>query len=185
MKMNRISLTAIALIFALGLLGASPLTISSIQMEGRMPIAETFRVLQSEDALNFNLVESRNSTVKIGSYTITSNDSSSQFHLFISPGADGKQDRFAFVLDSGFTAEPGQLSTLPITVRIVSDTAGAVSVAGADSVDKNLGVRGVYSNNQDVLYESGEILAEIPDFNPDIFASGWYSAAIQLRIQVI
>lgn len=164
---------------------AYPLSFTTMQLQGRMPITEIFRVEQSDEALNFNLADSRNSTVRVGSYTITSNDITSQFHLFINPGEDGKQRQFAFTLDPGFPLEPGQKSMLPISVRVVSNTPGAVSVFGDEKVDKSLGVRGVYTGNNDVLFESGDILADIPDFDPNVFASGWYSAAIQLRIQVI
>ncbi|HKL59762.1 MAG TPA: hypothetical protein VJ863_07685 [Sphaerochaeta sp.] len=185
MKKKHILMATLLLMLGIGSLSAYPLSFTTMQLQGRMPISEIFRVEQSEEALNFNLAESRNSTVRVGSYTITSNDVTSQFHLFINPGEDGKQDQFAFTLDPGFSPEPGQQSMLPISVRVVSNTAGAVSVSGADKVDKSLGVRGVYAGNSDVLFESGDILADIPDFNPDVFATGWYSAAIQLRIQVI
>lgn len=185
MKKKTFSMATLLLMLGGSLLFAYPLSFTSMQLQGRMPVTEIFRVEQYNEALNFNLVESRNSTVPVGSYTITSNDITSQFHLFINPGEDGKQDQFAFVLDPGFTPEAGQLSRLPISVRVVSSTIGAVSVFGADKVDKSLGVRGVYTGNNDILYETGEILAVIPDFNPDVFATGWYSAAIQLRIQVI
>ncbi len=178
-------MATLLLMLGVSVLFAYPLSFSTMQLQGNMPISEIFRVEQYEDALNFNLVDSRNSTVRVGSYTITSNDITSEFHLFINPGEDGKAEQFAFVLDPGFTPESGQQSRLPITVRVVSNTAGAVSVSGAVKVDKSLGVRGVYTGNNDVLYESGEILADIPDFDPDIFATGWYSAAIQLQIKVI
>ncbi len=185
MKKKHMSMATLLLMLGVSSLFAYPLSFTTMQLQGRMPITEIFRVEQSDEALNFNLADSRNSTVRVGSYTITSNDVTSQFHLFINPGEDGKQDQFAFVLDPGFTPEPGQQSVLPISVRVVSNTAGAVSVSGVTKVDKSLGVRGVYTGNDDVLFESGDILADIPDFNPDIFATGWYSAAIQLRIQVI
>ncbi|HKM07950.1 MAG TPA: hypothetical protein VJ869_13290 [Sphaerochaeta sp.] len=185
MKKKKLIMTTLALLLGVCFLFAYPLSFTTMQLQGLMPITEVFRVEQSEDALNFNLVDSRNSTVRVGSYTITSNDISSQFHLFINPGEDGKQSQFAFVLDPGFKPEPGQQSSLPITVRVVSNTTGAVSVSGASHVDKSLGVRGSYISNNEILYENGDILAEIPDFNPDMFATGWYSAAIQLSIQVI
>ena len=179
------SMATLLLMLGVSFLFAYPLSFTTMQLQGRMPITEIFRVEQYDEALNFNLAESSGSVISVGSYTITSNDITSQFHLFISPGEDGKQDQFAFVLDPGFTPEPGQQSRLPIVVRVTSNTVGAVSVSGADKVDKSLGVRGTYTGNNDILFESGEILAEIPDFNPDMFATGWYSAAIQLRIQVI
>ncbi len=185
MKKKNLLVATLLLMVGISGLFAYPLSFTTMQLQGRMPVTEIFRVEQSEDALNFNLVDSRNSTVKVGSYMITSNDSTSQFHLFINPGEDGKQEQFAFTLDPGFPKEPGQQSMLPISVRVVSNTPGAVSVFGAEKVDKSLGVRGVYTGNDDVLYENGDILADIPDFNPDIFATGWYSAAIQLSIQVI
>lgn len=178
-------MTTLLLMLGVGLVFATPLSFTTMQLQGRMPITEIFRVEQSDEALNFNLVDSRNTTVRVGSYTITSNDSTSQFHLYINPGEDGKQEQFAFTLDSGFTPAPGQQTQLPITVRVVSSTSGAVSVSGADKVEKTLGVRGIYAGNDDILFESGDILAEIPDFDPDLFATGWYSAAIQLQIQVL
>ena len=185
MKKKNILMATLLLMLGVSSLSAYPLSFTTMQLQGRMPISEIFRVEQSPEALDFNLAESRNSTVRVGSYSIISNDITSQFHLFINPGEDGKQGQFAFILDPGFKPEPGQQSRLPISVRVVSNTAGAVSVFGAEKVDKKLGVRGVFTGNDDILFESGDILADIPDFNPDVFATGWYSAAIQLRIQVI
>ncbi len=185
MRKKTMIMTTLLLMLGASALFASPLSFTTIQLQGLMPISEIFRVEQYDEALNFNLADSRNSIVRVGSYSITSNDIASQFHLFINPGEDGNDDQFAFVLDPGYTPEPGQQSRLPIIVRVTSNTAGAVSVSGADKVDKALGVRGVYAGNNDILFESGEILAEIPDFDPDVFATGWYSAAIQLQIQVI
>lgn len=184
MKKKNLLTATLLLMLGASFVLASPLSFSTVQLQGQMPITEIFRVEQNDEALNFNLADSRNSTVRVGSYRITSNDTTSQFHLYINPGEDGKQEQFAFILDPGFTPEPGQESKLPISVRVVSNTAGAVSVSGADKVDKSLGVRGVYTGNNDVLFESGDILADIPDFDPDVFATGLYSAAIQLRIQV-
>jgi len=80
---------------------------------------------------------------------------------------------------------PGQRSMLPFRVRVTSDTARAVSVEGSEAMQKDLGVLGVYGNNDSIVYETGFILAEIPDFDPDLFAIGWYSAAIQLSVEVI
>lgn len=185
MKKKNILMATLLLMLGTSFLYASPLSFTTMQLQGRMPITEIFRVVQSAESLDFNLADSRNSTVRVGSYMITSNNSNSQFHLFISPGEDGKQSQFAFVLDPGFSPEPGQQTILPISVRVVGNTTGSVSVSGVEKVDKSLGVRGSYSGNNDVLFETGEILADIPDFNPDLFATGWYSAAIQLRIQVI
>ena len=166
-------------------ISASPLPFSRMQVLGVMPITEMFKVDQNQEALSFNLAESRNSIMQVGSYTLISNNNTSQFRLIIRPGENGNQREFAFTLDQGEPLLPGQLSTLPFKVRVTSDTARAVSVEGTEAMQKNLGVRGVYGNNDAVLYETGYILAEIPDFDPDLFATGWYSAAIQLSVEVI
>ena len=89
------------------------------------------------------------------------------------------------MLDEDEPLLPGQLSELPFSVRVTSDVSRAVSVAGSEAMEKDLGVRGVYANNNNILYETGSILAEIPDFDPDQYATGWYSAAIQLSIEVL
>ena len=164
---------------------SSPLSFSSIELRGEMPVTEVFQVEQNEDALNFNLAESRNSIVRVGSYTLTSNNNIAQFHLYINPGEDGNQEQFAFSLDSSEPNSQGKITSLPISVRVTTNTTGAVSVAGEKAMDKSLGVRGVYVGNGNVLYETGDILAEIPDFDPELYASGWYSAAIQLSIEVL
>lgn len=164
---------------------ASPLPFSRMDVRGIMPVTEVFRVDQNVEALSFNLAESRNSTMQVGSYTLISNNSTSQFRLIIRPGEHGEQREFAFLLDQGEPLLDGQLSSLPFTVRVTSDTSRAVSVSGTEAMQKNLGVRGVYGNNDAVLYETGYILAEIPDFDPDLYATGWYSAAIQLSVEVI
>jgi len=166
-------------------LPATPLPFTNVRVEGRMPITEIFRVEQNDAALDFNLSASRNSIIRVGSYTLISNNSISKFRLAIRPGEDGNQERFAFVLDEGEPLPQGQESVIPFTVHVSSNIARAVSVAGQQAMEKDLGVRGVYGNNDAILYETGDILAEIPDFNPDLYATGWYSAAIQLSIEVI
>ncbi|WP_240622848.1 hypothetical protein [Sphaerochaeta halotolerans] len=166
-------------------LSATPLPFTNVRVEGRMPITEIFRVEQNDAALDFNLSASRNSIIRVGSYTLISNNSISKFRLAIRPGEDGNQERFAFVLDEGEPLPQGQESVIPFTVHVSSNIARAVSVAGQQAMEKDLGVRGVYGNNDTILYETGDILAEIPDFNPDLYATGWYSAAIQLSIEVI
>lgn len=92
------------------------------------------------------------------------------------------------MLDEGGEPLPpqGQESEIPFTVRVSSNISRAVNVAGQQAMEKDLGVRGAYGNNDSILYETGgDILAEIPDFDPDLYATGWYSAAIQLSIEVI
>lgn len=164
---------------------ASPLPFSRMDVRGVMPVTELFRVEQNEQALSFNLAESRNSLLQVGSYTLISNNNTSQFKLHIRPGEHGDLREFAFFLDQGETLLPGQRSMLPFRVRVTSDTARAVSVEGSEAMQKDLGVLGVYGNNDSIVFESGFILAEIPDFDPDLFAIGWYSAAIQLSVEVI
>ncbi len=184
-EVQRIFLTIAALVFMVSSLYASPLPFTNIEVRGQMPVQEIFRVQQNQAALNFNLAESRNSIVQVGSYTLVSNNSNSQFRMAIRPGEFGDQDQFAFVLDEDEPLLAGQLSVIPFTVRVASDLSQAVSVVGSQAMQKDLGVRGVYSNNEAILYETGEILAEIPDFDPDLYATGWYSAAIQLSIEVL
>ncbi len=150
-----------------------------------MPITEIFRVEQNDAALDFNLSASRNSIIRVGTYTLVSNNTISKFRLSIRPGEDGNQERFAFMLDEGEPLPQGQESEIPFTVRVSSNISRAVNVAGQQAMEKDLGVRGAYGNNDSILYETGDILAEIPDFDPDLYATGWYSAAIQLSIEVI
>ncbi|MDD3903624.1 MAG: hypothetical protein PHO09_08110 [Sphaerochaeta sp.] len=185
MRTLRMSLSVLFIALGLAGLSASPLSFSTIELRGEMPVTEVFRVDQNEEALNFNLAESRNSIVRVGSYTLTSNNAIGQFHLYINPGEDGSQEQFAFALDDNEAGGSGKMTTIPISVRVTTNTSGAVSVKGETAMDKSLGVRGVYAGNSNVLYETGDILAEIPDFDPDLYASGWYSAAIQLSIQVL
>ncbi len=166
-------------------LSAAPLPFTNVKVEGRMPITEIFRVEQNDAALDFNLSASRNSIIRVGSYTLVSNNTISKFRLAIRPGEDGNQERFAFLLDEGEPLPQGQESKIPFTVRVSSNISRAVSVAGQQAMEKDLGVRGSYGNNDAILYETGDILAEIPDFNPDNYATGWYSSAIQLSIEVI
>ncbi|MDX9914270.1 MAG: hypothetical protein RBS49_00145 [Sphaerochaeta sp.] len=179
--------TLLLLFIALSGLAAavSTLPFNQIRVVGQMPITEIFRVDQNEQALDFNLVESRNSIVQVGSYTLISNNVSGQFKLTIKPGELGDLDQFIFSLDQGEPLIDGQLSELPFSIRVTSETSRTSSVGGSRAMVKDLGVRGGYSNNSAILYESGEILAEIPDFNPDRYATGRYSAALQLSIEVL
>lgn len=171
--------------FGVSALFASPLSLTNIEVRGQMPVQEIFRVEQNQNALNFNLADSRNSIVQVGSYTLVSNNAISQFRMAIRPGEFGDQDQFAFMLDQNEPLLDDQLSVIPFSVRVTSDISRAVSVSGSQSMQKDLGVRGVYANNETILYETGQILAEIPDFDPDLYATGWYSAAIQLSIEVL
>lgn len=171
--------------FGVSTLFASPLSLTNIEVRGQMPVQEIFRVEQNQNALNFNLADSRNSIVQVGSYTLVSNNAISQFRMAIRPGEFGDQDQFAFMLDQNEPLLDGQLSVIPFSVRVTSDISRAMSISGSQSMQKDLGVRGVYANNETILYETGEILAEIPDFDPDLYATGWYSAAIQLSIEVL
>lgn len=162
-----------------------PLPFTRIEVYGHLPITEVFRVEQNAQVLDFNLVESRNSIVHVGSYTLISNNTSSHFTLTIKPGEDGTQDQFAFSYERGQPLLEGQLSELPFAIRVTSETSRGTSVGGSRMMAKELGVRGGFQDNGAILYESGEILAEIPDFNPDLYATGRYSAALQLSIEVI
>jgi hypothetical protein len=188
MKRNTRRHLLFALILLMGLSSVSalsPLPFTQIEVRGQMPITEVFRVDQNEQALNFNLVDSRNSIVQVGSYTLISNNASSQFKLTITPGEGGDKEEFTFELEENEPLLPGQLSELSFTVRVASDTSRGTSIGGARAMEKELGVRGGWSNNSAILYESGEILAEIPDFNPDLYATGKYSAALQLKIEAL
>lgn len=182
----RILLTLLmSLSLGLSSLCAAILPFSKIEMQGQMPVQEIFRVDQNPAALNFNLVESRNSLVQVGSYVLISNNAVSQFRMVIKPGEKGDAEQFAFVLDDEKNLQPGQLTIIPFTVMVTSDVSKAINVAGSHAMSKDLGVRGAIADNDAILYETGDILAQIPDFNPDLYATGWYSAAIQLSIEVI
>lgn len=177
--------TSLLLLCALLPLAAAtpPLPFNRIEVYGNMPRTEIFRVEQNYQALDFNLVDSRNSIVHVGSYTLISNNTASHFTLTIRPGEDGKQEQFAFSYEQGQPLREGQLSELPFAIRVTSDTSRGTSASGSQMMAKELGVRGGLQNNSAILYESGEILAEIPDFNPDRYATGRYSAAMQLSIE--
>lgn len=184
---KRVVTTTLLLTVVLVALAASmsPLPFTRVEVRGQMPITEIFRVDQNEEALDFNLVESRNSIVQVGSYTLISNSATGQFTLTIRPGELGTLDHFVFALDQGEPRIEGQLSELPFAIRVTSESNRNPAVGGSRAMVKDLGVRGGYFGNSAILYESGQILAEIPDFNPDRYATGRYSAALQLAIEVL
>ncbi len=175
---KRVVTTTLLLTVVLVALAASmsPLPFTRVEVRGQMPITEIFRVDQNEEALDFNLVESRNSIVQVGSYTLISNSATGEL---------GNLDHFVFALDQGEPRIEGQLSELPFAIRVTSESNRNPAVGGSRAMVKDLGVRGGYFGNSAILYESGEILAEIPDFNPDRYATGRYSAALQLAIEVL
>ncbi|HQB90576.1 MAG TPA: hypothetical protein PLW59_05170, partial [Sphaerochaeta sp.] len=78
---KRVVTTTLLLTVVLVALAASmsPLPFTRVEVRGQMPITEIFRVDQNEEALDFNLVESRNSIVQVGSYTLISNSATGQF----------------------------------------------------------------------------------------------------------
>lgn len=165
------------------LFAASPLAFSSFTLQGDMPVVEVFRVEQNQAALNFNLAESMNRIVRVGSFTLVSNNSVSRFQLSIRPGEQGDEEQFAFKLNPGEPVQDGKRSEIPLKVSVSSGTSGSADISGTKAMQKEFGVRS--AGNEGPLYETGEILAEIPDFNPDEYATGWYSAAIQLSIVVL
>ena len=180
---------AFLLIAKIGLLCIPPhcftLPFTNVECAARCPSRRFFGCKRNQAALNFNLAESRNSIVQVGSYTLVS------IMRFLNFAWQSVRVNLAirtnsvFVLDQNEPLLPGQLSVIPFTVRVNSNISRAVSVSGSQAMQKDLGVRGVYGNNEAILYESGDILAEIPDFDPDLYATGWYSAAIQLSIEVL
>jgi len=186
-RVQSVVITSLLLLFALPNLFAAtpPLPFNRIEVYGNMPKTEFFRVEQNVQVLDFNLVESRNSIVLVGTYTLISNNTASHFRLTIRPGEDGMQDQFAFNYERGQPLLDGQLSELPFTIRVTSDTSRGTSVGGSKEMAKELGVRGGFQDNGSILYESGDILAEIPDFNPDRYATGRYSAALHFTIDTI
>jgi hypothetical protein len=165
-------------------LSAVSLPVSMIDITGFVPISESFTIKQDQKALNFNLADSRDSEVHVGTYTLISNNTQSLFHLYVKPGEDGKGSRFAFFLDNQGSAQGGKKTELPFLVKVSSNLSGARSTSGNSSMEKEIGILGVYAGNDEIIYETGEILAQIPDFVPDDYATGWYSAAIQLSIEV-
>ncbi|WP_320128146.1 hypothetical protein [uncultured Sphaerochaeta sp.] len=181
---KKILLTIMVLSSLLVPLGSETLSVDTIALLGRMSTSEVFSVVQNQEALNFNLSEHRNTSINVGTYVLISNNSNSLFHLYIKPGEKGSEKQFAFSHDRGEPIDKGKKSELPFTVRVSSNITGGVSVVGNKAMEKELGVRGVYANNEEIVYETGEIIAEIPDFVPDDYSSGWYSSAIQLSIEV-
>lgn len=177
------AITLIALYLTLTGLGARTLSVSDINVLGVVPVAETFTVDQNPEALNFNLAESRNTQLVVGTYTLLSNNSLALFHMYIKPGEDGTEEQFAFHLDDADGKQGGKRTVLPFSVRVSSSISGAVSIAGGTSMEKVIGVRGIYAANDEITYETGEIIADIPYFPLDDYANGWYSASIQLSIE--
>jgi hypothetical protein len=178
-------LALIALYMAVSCLWATDLSVSEIELQATYPVIETFTVLQNEEALDLNLVDSRNSSVLVGTYTLLANDGTSRFKMHVSPGEDGEDSVFAFRLDLADEATANGKTVLPFVVQVISDNSGAVSISGNTAMEKELGLRGILGGNEQILYENGDIVAEIPDFDPDEYSSGWYSAAIRLSIEVI
>lgn len=166
-------------------LWAAGLSVSEIDLQAVIPVTESFVVKQNPEALDLNLTDSRNSSVLVGTYTLVSNNGVSLFRMYLSPGENGQDSVFAFYLDDADAPESSGATVLPFVVRVSSNNSGAVSISGRTKMGKDLGIRGILASNDGLVYESGEIIAEIPDFNPEEYSSGWYSAAIQVSIESI
>jgi hypothetical protein len=185
---KKIGLILIVIYMTLSGVSAGELSVTKIDVQGVVPVAESFAVVQNPDALNFNLADSRNSSVVVGTYTLISNNSLSLFRMYIKPGEDGKGERFTFVLDSNGNGQNGQNgqrkeTVLPFVVRVTSGITGAENVEGENPMQKEIGIKGIYATNDEITYETGEIIADIPDFNLDDYANGWYSSSIQLSLE--
>ena len=175
-----------AIIFTVIVLGSlsgnnSPV-ISSFTLQGRMPEDQYFRIEVSTEAENVDLIEARGSIVPIGRYRLFSNVGNARFKIEIRPGEDGSGTRFKLYLTPGTPHAPHLETEIPFTAGFIPyGDARAVAVEGSSIVSRSVGPRDRDLNSFGVQ-ESGEIYAKIDNFDPNRFATGTYSAAIQFTV---
>lgn len=153
----------------------------NIKLRATMPTQDSFIVTPDEDALSIDLVSARGKSIRVGGYTLASNRTGSSYQLKIYPGESGDEPAFCF---SSETESAGQEAKLEYQLSIKSATEKGYSIEDAkNGVSKALGVRDADSKGG-IIYETGDIYATIPNFDPTEFPTGWYASAIRFQVLV-
>ncbi|NLZ76851.1 MAG: hypothetical protein GX911_02655, partial [Spirochaetales bacterium] len=169
-------------VVVLGSLSANSPVISSFTLQGRMPEDQYFRIEVSTEAENVDLIEARGNIVPIGRYRLFSNVGNARFKIEIRPGEDGSETRFKLSLIPGTPHAPHLETEIPFTAGFVPyGDVRTGAVEGSSIVSRSVGA-GTRDANQLGVQESGEIYAKIDDFDPNRFATGTYSSAIQFTV---
>ena len=166
-------------VIVLGALSAKDPVISQITLQGRMPEDQYFRIEVSTEAENVNLTEARGNVVPIGRYQIFSNVGNARFKIEIRPGEDMSGERFKLHLTPGTPHAPNLETEIPFIVGLSPYNEVRGSVEGTAIVSRSVGSR---DSGKIGVQESGEIYAKIKDFDPNRYATGTYSAAIQFTV---
>lgn len=178
-QMKRLVGVMILTVIVLGALSANSPVISQITLQGRMPEDQYFRIEVSTEAENVNLTEARGGVVPVGRYQIFSNVGNARFKIEIRPGEDGSGTRFKLSLAPGTPHAPNLETEIPFTAGFAPYNEVRGNVEGTTIVSRSVGSR---SPGEIGVQESGEIYAKIDNFDPNRFATGTYSAAIQFTV---
>ncbi|MDY4610787.1 MAG: hypothetical protein SPD11_09280 [Sphaerochaetaceae bacterium] len=154
-----------------------------IQLRAIMPIEDTFSVEPYTGSQTIDLVSSRGKSIKVGTYTLASNRTNSSYSLNVLPGETGAESAFYFVAEETGANSRGE-SKIEYDLSIRSSTENGSSIEGArNAASKSLGVRDA-QNIVGIVYETGEIFANIPDFDTAALPTGWYASAIQFQVLI-
>ncbi len=178
------SLALIVMLCLSGVLFAqSALGPEQIQLRAVMPIEDTFSVEPYTGSQSIDLVSSRGKSIKVGTYTLASNRTNSSYSLNVLPGETGADSAFYFTAEDVGAASRID-SRIEYDLSIRSSTENGSSIERARSVaSKSLGVRDA-QDTIGIVYETGEIFANIPDFDTAMLPTGWYASAIQFQVLI-
>lgn len=170
------------LLIILGSLWAATPVISSFTLQGRMPEDQYFRVDISSEAENVDLTQARGRDISIGSYRLFSNVGKASFRIIVRAGEDGQDSTFKLALAPGTPHAPNLETEIQFSVGLSATNEALLTInEDAGMVSKSVGSRSRSSGGIGVQ-ESGEIFARIPNFDPELYATGNYSAAIQFSV---
>lgn len=182
MKYSRLLALTVMLCLSSVLFAAEAIGPEQIKLRAVMPIEDTFTVEPYEGSQNIDLVSSRGKSIKVGTYTLASNRTGSSYSLHVQPGETGTEPAFFFSAETDDATNPNAKIEYDLTIR--SATENGTSVEGArGSISKPLGVRDA-QDTIGIVFENGEIFANIPNFDTTSLPTGWYASAIQFQVEI-
>lgn len=181
MKCRRLFALIVMSCLATFLFAVDALGPEQIKLRAVMPIEDTFTVEPDTGAQSIDLVSSRGRSIKVGTYTLASNRTNSSYSLNVLPGETGAESSFYFTAeDSG--NQPDSKIEYDLSIRSATENGSSADNARG-AISKSLGVRDA-QDNVGIVYETGEIFANIPDFDTATLPTGWYASAIQFQVLI-
>ncbi len=174
--------SALLLLVCVSMLSAADVSgPDSIKIRALMPLADSFVVQPDTGSQNIDLVASKGQSIRVGTYMLTSNRTTTSYTLGVSPG-DSTSKGFTFVPEGAVANSAKQSLEYQLTVLPTTERAVSINRASG-SASKSLGILNS-GETHGLVYEIGEIFADIPDFDSSSIETGWYVSDIKFKVSV-